>query len=134
MLYMTKNQIFFSSDYTIAYSNISILKISEIQSIIPLTKLSELHRSVLQTITSAIPQLARDLPYYNSEYISRLQESAQNFKNKFKNIIVVGMGGGILNGMCLHDFSNKNDINFIFCTKICASYLSKIKNTYLLTF
>lgn len=126
---MIKNSTSFSSGYTVAYSDASILKIAEIQSVIPLTKLSGLHMSVLQTITSEIPQLARDLPYYNTEYISKLKEFAQNFKSKFKNIVVVGMGGGILNGMCLHDFSSQNDINFIFSTKICASYLSKIKNT-----
>lgn len=124
---MTKNQTFFSPDYKITYSDISTLKIAERQSIIPLTKVGGLHNRVLQTITSDLPQLGRELPYYNSEYISRLKEFAEDFKNKFKNIVVVGMGGGILNGMCLENFSNKNDVNFLFCTKICASYLSGIK-------
>jgi glucose-6-phosphate isomerase len=125
---MATNQSLFSLDYNIHYSDLSVLKIIEKQSIIPLTESNDLHSRVLDLITSDVPQLGRALPYYNLEYMSRLKEVAKNFKNKFKNIVVVGMGGGILNGMCLHDFSNNDNLNFIFATKICASYLSGIKN------
>lgn len=125
---MTQNQTFFSLDYDIIYSDVSTLKITEIQSIIPLKQLDGWDSRALEIITSSIPQLGKLLPYYNLEYISKLKEFTQNFKNKFENIVVVGMGGGILNGICLNGFFNNNNVNFIFTTKICASYLSKIKN------
>ena len=114
-------------NYDIIYSDNHILKISNKLSKELLVK--DLHTKVLNILTSYLPQLSKVLPYYNSQHILRLKKFAQNFKIKFKNIIVVGMGGGILNGMCFHNFANESDINFIFCTKICASYLLQIKNT-----
>ncbi len=124
---MTQNQSFANQYYTINYSDNSKLKIAEIQSTIPLTQLDEIQDIVMENITFHMPQLAREVPYYNLEYISNLKKIAKSLSKKFKNIVVVGMGGGILNGMCLNNFVDRNDINIIFSTKICASYLSKIK-------
>jgi len=126
---MTKNQKFVNQDYTITYSEVAKFKISEKQSIIGLSKLDKLHDITMCSITSNMPQLVEQLPYHDPEYISKIKHLVQFLVSNFQYIVVVGMGGAILNSMCFNNFSDKCAVEIIFSTKICASYLSKIKNS-----
>jgi glucose-6-phosphate isomerase len=126
---MTKNQKFVNQDYTISYSEIAKLKISERQLMFNLTKLGNLHDIVVNTITSNMPQLIQKLPYYDTEHISKIRYLINTLSSNFKYVVVTGMGGAVLNSMCFNNFSNKCKAKIIFSTQICASYLSNVKNS-----
>lgn len=126
---MIENQLLFTKYYSICYSDISTLKIMQRQSMLQ-SKLQGVQAQVRHKIISVMPQLLSSLPYYSNSQLRQLESVAADFRNKFETIIVVAMGGGLLNSIAIYDFIGDNSsCKIIFLHETCDYYLSHIKNT-----
>lgn len=123
---MIKNDIGYyevvSQYYVFRYSDWCVTK--------RLSKLVEfLQQDVVNKITSCMPQLLRKTPYYDQTYIDKLQNLANDFKDRLDTLVVIGMGGAILNSICLHDFVlNRSNVKTIFLHTVSENEFIKLKN------
>jgi glucose-6-phosphate isomerase len=118
------------SYYKFEYSNLCAERILHTHFKLSLNDLEVVRSEVLSKITTCMPQLLQLLPYYNNDQITKLKEIVSDFKQSFKTIIVIGMGGAILNSKCLNDFlMPKDDFQVICMYKICPIYLAQVKES-----
>ncbi len=116
--------------YKFEYSDICAERILHTHLRLPLSDLEVLRSAVFEKITICMPQLLQLLPYYDNDKITKLKEIANDFKQRFKTIIVIGMGGAILNSKCLNDFISPTDDFKVICMhKICPIQLKQTKES-----
>ncbi len=116
--------------YKFEYSDICADRILNAHLKLPLIDLDILRNAVIENIFTAMPQLLKLLPYYDDEKMTKLKKITNDFKERFETIIVIGMGGAILNSKCLSDFiSSESSFEMIFMHKMCKIQLKKIKES-----
>lgn len=85
---------------------------------------------VVDVISEEMPQLLTPLPYYDSAYIKKLSTIAADWRNRFDTVIVVAMGGALLNSVAIRDFVDKRtNVEIIFVDRVCKVFLQKITNS-----
>ena len=115
--------------YKLEYSDICISRILQAQLKLLSGDLSVVRNNVIAKISKEMPKLLQSLPYYNKDKMTDLKAIADNFSKRFQTVVVVGMGGALLNSKCLSDFYGyKSDFNVIFIHKICKVQLAQVKN------
>ena len=116
--------------YEFIFSNVTFGKIFSIQSQSNNEDFIAIKAKAKQLITLQMPQLMNFLPYYNDLKIQNIIKISEDLKKSFDTVVVVGMGGALLNSVSLDLFlSQRSDVDVIFCDKLCPQHLEKIKNS-----
>lgn len=87
-------------------------------------ELNEFHSNIVQNITSGMPQLLKSSPYYDSSRVQQIRDLAKTFASSFDTLVVVGIGGALLNSMCMNDFCGNKKILFVH--QLCKNHLENI--------
>ncbi len=116
--------------YEFIFSNVTFGKIFSIQSQSNNEDFISIKAKAKQLITLQMPQLMNFLPYYNDLKIQNIIKISEDLKKSFDTVVVVGMGGALLNSVSLDLFlSQRSDVDVIFCDKLCPQHLEKIKSS-----
>lgn len=116
--------------YEIIFSNITFSKVFSAQTSFNNEEIMAIQIKVKELINLQMPQLMKFLPYYEDVKVQSIIKISDDLKKRFKTIIMVGMGGALLNSVALDSFlSNKSDLEVIFCDKLCHKYIEKIRSS-----
>ena len=116
--------------YEIIFSNATFSKIFGTKPLFKGEDLIAVQTKVKQSMSLQMPQLMSRLPYYNDLKIQNITKISECLKKSFDTVVVVGMGGALLNSVSLnHFFSQKSDLDVVFCDRLCPKHLEKIKNS-----
>ncbi len=94
---------------------------------------------IIKTISAEMPKLIQKLPYYDMVHINELQSIANLIRRRFSTLVVVGMGGAVLNCKSIVDFIdrdnnstsyNANKTFKVICMyEVCMSKILRMQDT-----